>query len=57
MEHIGYATNPSDLDAVFAALADSRIDTLAAEVGAELDPIPIPAPPADPPEGFSAGVR
>ncbi len=38
----------------FAALADSRIDALVAEVGAELDPIPISAPPADPPEGIAA---
>ncbi len=38
----------------FAALADARIDALAQEAGAELDPIPINAPPSEPPEGLAA---
>ncbi len=38
----------------FAALADARIDALVEEAGAELDPIPLTAPPSEPPEGFGA---
>ncbi len=38
----------------FAALADARIDTLVEEVGADLDPIPLVAPPSEPPAGFAA---
>jgi 2-hydroxychromene-2-carboxylate isomerase len=38
----------------FAALADARIDALVEEAGAELDPIPLTAPPSEPPEGFAA---
>ncbi len=41
----------------FAALADSRIDALVAESGARLDPIPIGAPPAEPPEGLAAIIE
>jgi 2-hydroxychromene-2-carboxylate isomerase len=41
----------------FAALADSRIDALVAENGARLDPIPIGAPPAEPPEGIAAIIQ
>ena len=37
----------------FAALADARIDAVVGEVGAELDPIPITAPPSEPPEGIA----
>lgn len=40
----------------FAALADARIDALCEEAGAELDPIPITAPPAPQPEGFAATI-
>ena len=38
----------------FAALADARIDVLVEKAGADLDPIPINAPPSEPPEGFAA---
>ncbi len=38
----------------FAALADARIDAVVGEVGAALDPIPITAPPSEPPEGIAA---
>ena len=38
----------------FAALADARIDALVGEVGAHLDPIPITAPPSEPPKGIAA---
>ncbi len=38
----------------FAALADAQIDVLVEKVGADLDPIPINAPPSEPPEGFAA---
>ncbi len=38
----------------FAALADARIDALVEEVGADLDPIPINAPPSEPPKGIAA---
>ena len=38
----------------FAALADARIDAVVGEAGAELDPIPITAPPSAPPEGIAA---
>jgi len=38
----------------FAALADTQIDALVEKVGADLDPIPIDAPPSEPPEGFAA---
>jgi 2-hydroxychromene-2-carboxylate isomerase len=38
----------------FAALADARIDALVGQAGAELDPIPLTAPPSEPPEGFAA---
>lgn len=38
----------------FAALADSRIDDLVAQAGAELVPIPVVPPPSDPPEGLAA---
>ena len=42
----------------FAALADSRIDALVAEAGAEIDPIPIGAPPpGEPPEGLAAIIE
>ena len=41
----------------FAALADSRIDALVAEAGVELDPIPIGAPPSEPPEGLAAIIE
>jgi len=40
----------------FAALADSRIDDLIAQAGAELVPIPIVPPPADPPTGIAAQI-
>lgn len=40
----------------FAALADSRIDDLVAQAGAELVPIPIVPPPADPPTGIAAQI-
>jgi len=38
----------------FAALADGRIDALVEEAGAELDPIPVTSPPAEPLQGFAA---
>ena len=38
----------------FAALADAQIDRLVEGVGADLDPIPINAPPSEPLEGFAA---
>ena len=38
----------------FAALADAQIDALIEKAGADLDPIPINAPPSEPPEGFAA---
>ena len=38
----------------FAALADAQIDALVEKVGADLDPIPIVAPPSDPLEGVAA---
>ncbi len=38
----------------FAALADARIDAAVGEVGADLDPIPITAPPSEPPQGIAA---
>jgi 2-hydroxychromene-2-carboxylate isomerase len=38
----------------FSALADARIDALVEEAGAELDPIPVTAPPSEPPQGFAA---
>lgn len=41
----------------FAALADTRIDALVEKAGADLDPIPIDAPPAEPPEGFAAKLE
>jgi 2-hydroxychromene-2-carboxylate isomerase len=41
----------------FAALADTRIDALVEPVGADLEPIPIVAPPADPPEGVAATLQ
>jgi len=40
----------------FAALADSRIDDLIAQAGAELVPIPIVPPPTDPPTGIAAQI-
>jgi len=40
----------------FAALADSRIDDLMARSGAELVPIPIVPPPAEPPTGIAAQI-
>jgi 2-hydroxychromene-2-carboxylate isomerase len=40
----------------FAALADSRIDELIAQAGAELVPIPIVPPPAQPPTGIAAQI-
>jgi len=40
----------------FAALADSRIDDLIARAGAELVPIPIVPPPAEPPTGIAAQI-
>ena len=41
----------------FAALADSRIDGLIAQAGAELVPIPIVPPPTDPPTGLAAQIQ
>jgi 2-hydroxychromene-2-carboxylate isomerase len=41
----------------FAALADSRIDDLIAQAGAELVPIPIVPPPSDPPTGLAAQIQ
>ncbi|MFQ5667964.1 MAG: DsbA family protein, partial [Candidatus Binatia bacterium] len=41
----------------FAALADSRIDDLIAQAGAELLPIPIVPPPANPPTGVAAQIQ
>jgi len=41
----------------FAALADSRIDDLIAQAGAELTPIPIVPPPTDPPAGLAAQIQ
>ncbi len=41
----------------FAALADSRIDALVADADAQLDPIPIGAPPSEPPEGIAAVIQ
>lgn len=41
----------------FAALADSRIDDLIAQAGAELVPIPIVPPPAEPPTGIAAQIH
>ena len=38
----------------FAALADARIDDLVDEAGAVLDPVPLTAPPVEPPEGIAA---
>ena len=38
----------------YAGLADARIDDLVAKAGAELEPIPVVAPPSDPPEGLAA---
>jgi len=38
----------------FAALADAQIDVLVEKAGADLDPIPINAPPSEPPVGFAA---
>jgi 2-hydroxychromene-2-carboxylate isomerase len=38
----------------FAALADARIDALVEEAETELDPIPLTAPPSEPPEGLAA---
>ena len=38
----------------FAALADAQIDALVEKVGADLDPIPVDAPPSEPPEGFAS---
>ena len=38
----------------FAALADARIDALIERVGADLDPIPLVAPPPEPAEGIAA---
>ena len=40
----------------FAALADSRIDALIAQAGAELAPIPIVPPPAEPPTGIAGQI-
>ena len=40
----------------FAALADSRIDDLIAQTGAELIPIPIVPPPSEPPTGIAAQI-
>ena len=40
----------------FAALADSRIDDVVAQAGAELVPIPIVPPPSDPPTGLAAQI-
>ena len=40
----------------FAALADSRIDDLIAQTGAELVPILIVPPPSDPPTGLAAQI-
>ena len=40
----------------FAALADSRIDDLIAQAGAELVPIPIVPPPTVPPTGIAAQI-
>lgn len=40
----------------FAALADTRIDDLIAKAGAELVPIPIVPPPAEPPTGIAAQI-
>ena len=41
----------------FAALADSRIDDLIAQAGAELVPIPIVPPPSEPPTGIAAQIQ
>ncbi len=41
----------------FAALADAQIDALVAGEGADLDPVPINAPPSDPPEGIAAIIQ
>ncbi len=41
----------------FSALADARIDGLVEEAGAELDPIPVTAPPSEPPQGFAATLQ
>ncbi len=38
----------------FSALADAQIDSIIEKAGADLDPIPIDAPPSEPPEGFAA---
>jgi len=38
----------------FSALADAQIDALVEKAGADLDPIPVNAPPSEPPEGFAA---
>ena len=40
----------------YAALADTQIDALVEETGAGLAPIPIVAPPADPPQGIAATI-
>ena len=41
----------------YAALADGQIDDLVARTGAELVPIPVVPPPADPPQGVAAQVQ
>ena len=41
----------------FSALADAQIDELVEKAGADLDPIPINAPPSEPPEGFAATLE
>jgi len=41
----------------FAALADSRIDDLIAQAGAELVPIPVVPPPSQPPTGIAAQLQ
>lgn len=38
----------------FSALADARIDAVVERAAALLDPIPLTAPPAEPPAGFAA---
>jgi len=41
----------------FGALADARIDELVGDAGAELDPVPVLAPPGEPLEGFAATLH
>ena len=41
----------------FAALADAQIDPLVRDAGADLDAIPIGAPPAEAPTGIAAMIQ